>query len=125
MSTQAQDGELQKLLATNTSEYKESEDFDLALDLYVDVVIEDRLVARMSLDYVPESEARCMRIDFAEPQEDQEGVADRWTAELRAITRIMEVARPILEAVEIKLRHAGREAWENQTNPSSELFGYQ
>jgi hypothetical protein len=125
MSILPQDDELHKLLTT-TSEYKESEDFDLALEIYVDVIIEEKEVARMSLDYVPDTDgARCMRIHFHPPEEgDEPGTLDQWTAELRAITRIMEVARPILEAVETKLRHAGREAWENQSNPSSELFGY-
>jgi hypothetical protein len=123
MSTHADD-QLQKLLATD-SEYKESEDFDLAVDLYLEVIIEGHEVAKMTLDYVPDSEARCMRIHFHEPEADDEpGTTDRWTAELRAITKIMEVARPILEAVESKLRHVGRQAWENQSAVSSELFGY-
>jgi hypothetical protein len=123
VSTQ-DDNQLREQLAVDPA-YNETEDFDLAIDIYFDVIIEGREVATISLDYVPDTDARCMRIHFAPPaQEDKPGIEDRWTAELRAITRIMEVARPILEAVETKLRHAGRQAWENQTNPNSDLFGY-
>ena len=123
VSTQ-NDNQLREQLAVDPAD-NETLDFDLAIDIYLDVIIEEREVARISLDYVPDTDARCMRIHFLPPApEDKPGTEDRWTAELRAITRIMEVARPILEAVETKLRQVGRAAWENQAKPNSELFGY-
>lgn len=120
-----------------SDDYQESEDFALSIDIYVDVLVENRTIARMSADWPDDKEVKqkVMRITFYRPGDgpwpgnihdnEVEGEQEGWTATVRAVTRIMEEAQRLIGPLEERLRKVGREAWEGGNDPQTdELFGY-